>query len=105
MNTADSKTEIVKENTIDAPAENVFAALTEPDQLTQWWGGDGSGGPPRRFAPSGPAPRSTSICARRKAEPWSLFAHRGFAQADERYAQTTTGWGVYLQQLKEYLEK
>jgi uncharacterized protein YndB with AHSA1/START domain len=33
------------------------------------------------------------------------FAHRGFKEADERYAQTTTGWGVYLQQLKEYLEK
>jgi uncharacterized protein YndB with AHSA1/START domain len=33
------------------------------------------------------------------------FAHRGFEQADERYAQITTGWGVYLQQLKDYLEK
>lgn len=33
------------------------------------------------------------------------FAHRGFKEADERYAQTTTGWGVYLQQLKDYLEK
>jgi uncharacterized protein YndB with AHSA1/START domain len=33
------------------------------------------------------------------------FAHRGFEQADEHYAQTTTGWGVYLQRLKDYLEK
>jgi uncharacterized protein YndB with AHSA1/START domain len=33
------------------------------------------------------------------------FAHRGFEAADERYAVTTTGWGVYLQHLKEYLEK
>ncbi|HTZ56000.1 MAG TPA: SRPBCC domain-containing protein [Candidatus Acidoferrum sp.] len=32
------------------------------------------------------------------------FAHRGFEQADERYAQTTTGWGVYLQSLQQYLE-
>jgi uncharacterized protein YndB with AHSA1/START domain len=33
------------------------------------------------------------------------FAHRGFEAADERYAVTTTGWGVHLQHLKEYLEK
>jgi uncharacterized protein YndB with AHSA1/START domain len=33
------------------------------------------------------------------------FAHRGFEQADEHYAQTTTSWGVYLQALKDYLEK
>ena len=32
------------------------------------------------------------------------FAHRGFAQADDRYAQTTTGWGIHLQSLKDYLE-
>ncbi|MGA7745622.1 MAG: SRPBCC domain-containing protein [Candidatus Aquilonibacter sp.] len=32
------------------------------------------------------------------------FAHRGFEAADERYAMTTTGWGKYLQNLKEYLE-
>lgn len=32
------------------------------------------------------------------------FAHRGFAQADEHYAQTTTGWGVYLHSLQQYLE-
>jgi uncharacterized protein YndB with AHSA1/START domain len=33
------------------------------------------------------------------------FAHRGFAHADEHYAQTTTSWGVHLHNLKEYLEK
>lgn len=33
------------------------------------------------------------------------FAHRGFEQADEHYAATTTAWGAYLQNLKEYLEK
>jgi hypothetical protein len=33
------------------------------------------------------------------------FAHRGFEAADERYAVTTTEWGRYLQNLKEYLEK
>jgi len=32
---------IVKEISIDAPAEKIFAALTEPDQLTQWWGEEG----------------------------------------------------------------
>jgi uncharacterized protein YndB with AHSA1/START domain len=42
MNVTDSTTQLVKEITIDAPAERVFAALTEPAQLTQWWGDDGS---------------------------------------------------------------
>lgn len=32
------------------------------------------------------------------------FAHRGFAQADEIYAMTTTGWGYYLVSLQQYLE-
>ena len=32
---------IVKEISIDAPAAKIFAALTEPDQLTQWWGEEG----------------------------------------------------------------
>jgi uncharacterized protein YndB with AHSA1/START domain len=32
------------------------------------------------------------------------FAHRGFETADERYAMTTTGWGVYLASLRHYLE-
>jgi uncharacterized protein YndB with AHSA1/START domain len=41
MNVADDATQIVKEITIDAPAETIFAALTEPDQLTQWWGEEG----------------------------------------------------------------
>lgn len=31
---------IVESITIDAPAENVFAALTDPEQLVQWWGDD-----------------------------------------------------------------
>ena len=33
-----------------------------------------------------------------------LFAHRGFAEADEGYARVTTGWGIYLQSLRQYLE-
>ena len=32
---------IVKEISIDAPAAKIFSALTEPDQLTQWWGEEG----------------------------------------------------------------
>ena len=32
------------------------------------------------------------------------FAHRGFAQADQRYASATTRWGFYLISLKQYLE-
>lgn len=33
-----------------------------------------------------------------------LFAHRGFAEADQRYASATTRWGFYLLSLKQYLE-
>jgi uncharacterized protein YndB with AHSA1/START domain len=33
-----------------------------------------------------------------------VFAHRGFAQADWRYASATTRWGFYLLSLKQYLE-
>lgn len=32
------------------------------------------------------------------------FAHRGFAEADQRYASATTRWGAYLMSLKNYLE-
>lgn len=31
---------IVKEIKINAPASKIFAALTEPSQLTMWWGQD-----------------------------------------------------------------
>ncbi len=40
MTSTNTETTIVKEVTINAPAAKVFAALTEPDQLTQWWGQD-----------------------------------------------------------------
>lgn len=40
MTIAQSENTIVQEITIDAPAAKIFAALTEPDQLTQWWGED-----------------------------------------------------------------
>ncbi len=33
-----------------------------------------------------------------------LFAHRNFAEADERYAQVNTGWAYYLVSLQQYLE-
>jgi len=33
---------IVREIEINAPAAKVFAALTEPEQLVQWWGHPGS---------------------------------------------------------------
>jgi uncharacterized protein YndB with AHSA1/START domain len=33
-----------------------------------------------------------------------FFAHRGFKQADEAYALTTTGWAYYLVSLQQYLE-
>ena len=32
------------------------------------------------------------------------FSHRGFAEADPRYASATTRWGCYLLSLKTYLE-
>jgi uncharacterized protein YndB with AHSA1/START domain len=33
-----------------------------------------------------------------------LFAHRGFAQADENYARVTTGWAYFLISLQQYVE-
>jgi uncharacterized protein YndB with AHSA1/START domain len=38
MATVETPTTIVESITIDAPAVKVFAALTDPDQLVQWWG-------------------------------------------------------------------
>jgi uncharacterized protein YndB with AHSA1/START domain len=40
MSTAQSESTIVREITIDAPASKIYAALTDPNQLTQWWGSD-----------------------------------------------------------------
>lgn len=41
MTTTADTTTIVKEITINAPAAKVFAALTDPAQLPQWWGEEG----------------------------------------------------------------
>ncbi|HEX3369234.1 MAG TPA: SRPBCC domain-containing protein [Candidatus Cybelea sp.] len=41
MNATSTADTIVKEISIDAPAAKIFAALTEPAQLTQWWGEEG----------------------------------------------------------------
>jgi uncharacterized protein YndB with AHSA1/START domain len=32
---------IVQEVVVNAPAEQIFAALTDPDQRLQWWGAEG----------------------------------------------------------------
>ena len=40
MTTTDDATTLVREITIHAPAARIFAALTEPEQLVQWWGDD-----------------------------------------------------------------
>lgn len=41
MNTTDAADAIVKEIVINAPAERVFAALTDPAQRVRWWGAPG----------------------------------------------------------------
>lgn len=42
MNTASiSDDAIVQEVTIKAPAERIFKALTDPDELLKWWGSEG----------------------------------------------------------------
>ena len=41
MTTISATQAIVKEITIDAPAERVFEALTNPEQRKQWWGSEG----------------------------------------------------------------
>lgn len=40
MTVTNADTIIEQEIFIDAPAEKIFAALTDPKQLPQWWGGD-----------------------------------------------------------------
>jgi len=41
MNQTTADETIVEQITIKAPAERIFAALTEPEQRTQWWGAEG----------------------------------------------------------------
>lgn len=41
MTTISATQAIIKEITIDAPAERVFEALTNPEQRKQWWGSEG----------------------------------------------------------------
>jgi uncharacterized protein YndB with AHSA1/START domain len=41
MITTDARQTIVQEITIDAPAERIFEALTNPEQRKQWWGSEG----------------------------------------------------------------
>lgn len=41
MNPTSTGETIVKEITIAAPAERIFAALADPEQRVQWWGAEG----------------------------------------------------------------
>jgi uncharacterized protein YndB with AHSA1/START domain len=41
MSHASASDTIVKEITIEAPAERIFEALTNPDQRLKWWGAEG----------------------------------------------------------------
>jgi len=41
MNTATQDDRIIKQIIINAPAQRVFAALTDPQQRTKWWGAKG----------------------------------------------------------------
>ena len=41
MNETRADDTIIQEITIKAPAERIFAALTEPAQRMQWWGAEG----------------------------------------------------------------
>src|SRR5690242_8294878 len=41
MNPTPASGEIVQEISINAPAERVFEALTNPEQIVQWWGIEG----------------------------------------------------------------
>ena len=41
MNQTAADETIVQQITIKAPAERIFAALTKPEQRTQWWGAEG----------------------------------------------------------------
>jgi uncharacterized protein YndB with AHSA1/START domain len=38
---ADASDTIIREITIDAPAERIFEALTNPEQRLKWWGAEG----------------------------------------------------------------
>jgi uncharacterized protein YndB with AHSA1/START domain len=107
---------------IAAPPERVYEALTTTEGIRNWWARDADLGttvtikelePPLhvmwKTAPSfRPEWVGTTIIFDLRAEAGNTalsFAHRGFEQADERYALTTTDWGVQLQHLREYLEK
>jgi uncharacterized protein YndB with AHSA1/START domain len=41
MSVTNDNDTIVREITINAPAERIFEALTSPDQRVQWWGAEG----------------------------------------------------------------
>src|SRR5258708_11149596 len=41
MKPADASDTIIKEITINASAERIFDALTNPDQRLKWWGAEG----------------------------------------------------------------
>lgn len=41
MNATDTSDAIIKEITVNAPAERIFDALTKPEELLKWWGAQG----------------------------------------------------------------
>ena len=107
---------------IAAPPERVYEALTTTEGIRNWWARDADFDaatvtikelePPlhvvwKTSSSFRPEWGGTTIIFDLRAEADHTvvsFAHRGFEQADERYAVTTTGWGVALASLRSYLE-
>ena len=107
---------------IAAPPERVYEALTTTEGIRSWWVRDANLAdtgitikelePPlhvvwKTASSFRPQWAGTTIIFDLRAEADTTvvsFAHRGFEQADEHYAVTTTGWGVALASLRAYLE-
>jgi uncharacterized protein YndB with AHSA1/START domain len=107
--------------------EKVYAALTTPEGVQGWWTQDatvdaqaggglalGFGGTPERRKRLRIAELTQPARVIWRVEECFLpddsgsvlrFSHRGFREANDIFAITTTGWGYYLVSLKQYLEQ
>jgi len=118
---------IVEELAIEAAPQRVWGAITQQDEIVQWWSDEARVKPEVgslgefRFRPPAGVLQKVHWISRQGPPQWAgtsvtwqltpvpngtkvVFTHEGFAQIDEANERTRGNWEYFLASLKSYLE-